>query len=672
MAEAEDVLVDAARHASAAALDLWRRHEARIPGRPQVLLTDCRARLALLVEGVLGVALEIRTAQAPAPMSWLARRLRGAGADGAHNRPLPASDGRAVYLPAALDASAGEGETPSRYALLALLQALRCTRGSAWRLPACGSPLVLDLFVLAEAAAADHALRALLPGWQAALDRFYADRAAVLAQLRPRNPAQAEILTRYRGLLGGDLQARVPQTRSADEALGWARDEARRLADRGGRYRSWLVDEVVGRLLAPEAAPDAAPDAGRTPGEGAPRPARTTTMPRRPRARAASADEDDAQPGPWMVQTSQPHEHAEDPLGLQRPQDCDTDGAIAGLADSLAELESARLVRTPERAGETLVGPDAPPRLEGTGHRAETRHAIEYPEWDYRLAAYRSRAARLHVVRAPAPPSPWADAVLARNQATLREIRRRFGALRPHRHTFKHLADGDDIDCDALIEERTERRAGLSPPGAVYQSRRPAPRRLGLLLLLDASGSTEAWVADALRVIDVEKEAALLAACALDAAQIEFAVLAFSGEGPGGVCATRIKDFDEPWSEAATARLAALAPDRFTRMGAPLRHAAALLSRRPLDLRLLLLLSDGRPNDCDHYATRYGIEDTRQAIAEARLQHIDPYCFTVDPEGGAYLPHLFGPGRYTVVRRPQQLTQAFIDWLRAAARRALR
>lgn len=117
-------------------------------------------------------------------------------------------------------------------------------------------------------------------------------------------------------------------------------------------------------------------------------------------------------------------------------------------------------------------------------------------------------------------------------------------------------------------------------------------------------------------------------------------------------------------------RISAIEPDRYTRLGGAVRHATALLARRAADSRLLLLFSDGKPNDCDRYASAYGLEDARQALIEARMQRIDPYCLTVDREAGSYLPHLFGAGHYTIVRHAQQLPLAFVDWLRGVARRA--
>src|SRR6185369_16797557 len=94
--------------------------------QPRLLLADCKPRLALLIEAVLGRRVAIRVAEPPAPVSWVARRLRRDIL--AHTCPLalPANDGQAIYLPAAIDA--GPDHTALEYPLLALLQALRCAR----------------------------------------------------------------------------------------------------------------------------------------------------------------------------------------------------------------------------------------------------------------------------------------------------------------------------------------------------------------------------------------------------------------------------------------------------------------------------------------------------------------------------------------------------------------
>lgn len=105
-------------------------------------------------------------------------------------------------------------------------------------------------------------------------------------------------------------------------------------------------------------------------------------------------------------------------------------------------------------------------------------------------------------------------------------------------------------------------------------------------------------------------------------------------------------------------RVQALTPGHYTRMGAALRHATARLVERPNRNRLLILLSDGAPNDVDHYEGRYGIEGTRVAIQEARRQGIALFGITVDAEARNYFPYLFGRGGYAIFPQVFHLTKA--------------
>lgn len=665
MPEPEELLIDAARHATVALRGVWRRHAPHAAAAAEVRLADVRQQLQLLVEAVLGRAWPIHAAQPPAPLP-LARRLWSRVAPPpAAGEMLPGNDGTAIYLPPLLPLAAAP--PPDACSLHALLQALRCERGSA-AFGHLGTPLERDLFVAAETAAVDLRLRALLPGWRCALDALYATARAALWR-KPITGQALAVAVVYDRVLGGAAAELARPTASA--AFAWAREEAQRL-DAGGsrRYRAWLADAVTGRLLRADAAASlrAAGASATAPADDAA--ARTAELARRPRVRESRDDEDDATPGMWMVQASEPQQHVEDPLGLNRPEDSADDADAQGAAESLAELEEARLVRTPGRVCELLLGDAAPPAAGPVMDvPAAAIAGIAYPEWDYRQGNYRQRAVGLSVVRAAEGPQAWVADALGRHDGLIRDIGRRLGAIRPDRQRLTRQFEGDEIDADALTRERSERRAGVAPAGAVYQLRRPAARRLGLLLLIDASASTDAWVADGARVIDVVKEAALVAAGALAGTAAEFALYTFSGEGPAQVQVSTVKRFDERWDIAGQRRIAGIEPDRYTRLGAALRHAVVLLAARRVDHRLLLLLSDGRPNDCDLYAGRYGIEDARQALVEARLQQIAPYCLTVDQAASAYLSTLFGAGRYTVVSRPQQLPLAFVDWLRQAARR---
>src|SRR5690606_7003185 len=115
------------------------------------------------------------------------------------------------------------------------------------------------------------------------------------------------------------------------------------------------------------------------------------------------------------------------------------------------------------------------------------------------------------------------------------------------------------------------------------------------------------------RTIDVEREALLLVCEALDGLRERYSVVAFSGEGPARVTLRQIKSFAESYSTEVARRIAGLEPERYTRAGAAIRHASAMLMREAVQHRLLLILSDGKPNDMDEYDGRYGVEDMRQS-----------------------------------------------------------
>jgi nitric oxide reductase NorD protein len=262
----------------------------------------------------------------------------------------------------------------------------------------------------------------------------------------------------------------------------------------------------------------------------------------------------------------------------------------------------------------------------------------------------------------------WGAGVRRERAALLALVRRRFERLRARRQRIGRQPDGPDLDIAAVVEAHADRRAGHTGDERLYQTVRPERRDVAVALLADVSGSTDSWVSGSRRVIDVEREALIVVAHALEALGDPFAIYAFSGEGPARVDVRVVKSFHEHAGGAVDRRVAALHPERYTRMGAAFRHASARLIQQPARHRLLLVLSDGKPNDVDRYEGRYGIEDARQAVAEARLQGLHPFCLTVDREAPAYLPRIFGPGAYTVLRRAHTLPQALVDVVRRLIR----
>jgi nitric oxide reductase NorD protein len=243
-------------------------------------------------------------------------------------------------------------------------------------------------------------------------------------------------------------------------------------------------------------------------------------------------------------------------------------------------------------------------------------------------------------------------------------IRRRFETLRAQRTVLRRQLDGEEIDLDACIDALADVRAGAASPERLYQRLPPAQRDIAAVLLIDVSGSTDGWVSAHRRIIDVEREALLLVCVALQDLGEPYAVQAFSGEGPHNVTVRPLKKFEEQFDDEIALRIAAVEPERYTRAGAAIRHATAQLMRRSAGHRLLMLLSDGKPNDVDHYEGRFGVEDMRQAVLEARTQGIHPFCLTIDRQAPDYVPHVFGAHHYAMLPRSELLPTVLLDWMR--------
>lgn len=686
MAEAEDVITDAARHATVYARALWRRHRPAPAGPAPLQLADVAQRLDLLMAAVFGRSFALRVAQPPPAPSWIGRLLLRHQLPPVHHA-FPATDGRSIWLPATFALVETDALATGRFRTLALLQAMRAERGSADQLPRDAPPLERELYLLLEARAAEQALAQLLPGLAPALATLRREAlqqrprpGAFSASLQPLEELARAVLAPDGGgaFIGAlppglapilfALPATPLQVRQQAQALSAALGGTVVSAPKGTRllWRDWWM----GELRAPPASTRTAAhpgDSGDDNGAADPGKPRSAHLSRRPEVREEVDEEDGDQPGAWMVQTAQPQEKAEDPMGLQRPTDRDETTASEEFADALSELPEARLVSAPGKPKEVLLSDDPPEtrhRGARTGRPDDAPDRRHYPEWDWRLGAYRDPGATVLLLAAPSGPQQWVEDTLQARRGMLHEIRRRFELLRAQRVRLRKQLDGEDIDLQAYTESHADFRAGLPMAQRLYQTERRSRRDMAVMLLVDVSGSTDGWVAADRRIIDVEREALLLVCIALGGMADPYSVLAFSGEGPQAVVVRSVKDFGERYDNTVAQRIAGLEPEHYTRAGAALRHASALLMAQPAEHRLLLLLSDGKPNDIDDYEGRYGVEDMRQAVTEAKLQGISPFCLTIDRQAASYLPAVFGPHHYALLPRPELLPSVLLDWLR--------
>ena len=286
---------------------------------------------------------------------------------------------------------------------------------------------------------------------------------------------------------------------------------------------------------------------------------------------------------------------------------------------------------------------------------------FHYDEWDYLIGDYRRAWCRLREMPlADGGPDFVADTRRVHAEL-LAQVRRQFQMLKPEQYkTVKPLADGETIDLDSAIEALVDRRAGQTLADKVYSRRDKHDRSVAAVFLLDMSASTDDKIKapdgegeTQRRIIDVEKEALVLMADALEALGDAYAVYGFSGYGRDQVDAFVVKSFDEPYDRRVQGRIAAMEPHRSTRMGPVIRHAAAQLGRQDARLKALILLSDGYPQDFDYGQDRkskdYGLQDTTKALQEARLKAIHTFCITVDPSGHDYLRDMCPDRQYLVI-----------------------
>jgi nitric oxide reductase NorD protein len=278
---------------------------------------------------------------------------------------------------------------------------------------------------------------------------------------------------------------------------------------------------------------------------------------------------------------------------------------------------------------------------------------IHLPEWDWRSQSYREAFCCVQPMLAKnAEPAELPESL----RRPAKRLQRQFSALKPLKQWHKRQLDGDELDLDACLEREVQNRRGQ---GAIDQKlfRRcqQSQRDLACLVLADVSLSTETYINNQQRVIDIARDGLQLLSEALQASRDPFALFAFSSRRRDHVRFHHLKGFDETYTSTIRGRIQALKPGFYTRMGAAIRQATKLLGARHEQQKVLLLLTDGKPNDLDRYEGRYGIDDTRMVVQEAIKAGLTPFFITIDDEASEYLPYVFGSHNYVVIRDPAQL-----------------
>jgi len=275
--------------------------------------------------------------------------------------------------------------------------------------------------------------------------------------------------------------------------------------------------------------------------------------------------------------------------------------------------------------------------------------AFLYNEWDHRRRHYRKHWCVLREIDVHPDAEPFVARTLNKYRGVLAQLRKTFEALRGENRLLKKQINGDDIDFDALVEARADMKSGMELSERLFTKLHKIERNIAVMFMVDMSGSTKGWINDA------ERESLVLLCEALEILGDRYAIYGFSGMTRKRCELYRIKRFDEPYGDDVRARIAGIRPQDYTRMGVTIRHLTKLLNDVEARTKLLITLSDGKPDDYDGYRGEYGIEDTRMSLIEAKRAGIHPFCVTIDETARDYLPHMYGAVNWTLVDDVRQL-----------------
>jgi nitric oxide reductase NorD protein len=321
---------------------------------------------------------------------------------------------------------------------------------------------------------------------------------------------------------------------------------------------------------------------------------------------------------------------------------------------------SRRGTRRARTVALTTVTAAIPERAEVAAQEGTT-----YPEWDVHRRRYRPDWCT--VVEAEPGPEELYPLLVPDTRALRRPLARLGMELERRRRQLQ----GDEIDIDAVVAGRVDARAGKAADEALYIDTLRRRRDLAVLILMDISGSSGEPSAAGATVHEHQRSATASLMVALHEHGDRVAAYGFRSQGRTAVRLVPVKRFGEPLGALAMHRLGGLVPGGYTRMGAAIRHGAALLEHGGgTTRRLLLVVSDGFAYD-HGYEGAYGEADARRALAESRRRGTGCLCLSIGAGTDVdALRRVFGSTAHAAIPRPELLSGVIGPLFRAALKSA--
>lgn len=397
--------------------------------------------------------------------------------------------------------------------------------------------------------------------------------------------------------------------------------------------------------------------------------------------------------------------------GVQLPIDQieATESDMLARANSLQKVQRESLRKQREQLSRRLQIEKSSVGLSASRNE-EVLGSYRYDEWDYLNGKWLRNWCLLHEYSLSEEHVGDSAALKRAIRPHVKSVRKLFEQIRPAgMKRVRRQFEGDELDISATVDLRVDCRSRVSSDERVYSRRDRVHRDVATVVLVDLSASTDSPINSQVtgesrnrdqefesqdlrdpyfdderlnsplhsnpfkdarqeperRVIDIQREAVLLLATSLDSIQDMYAIYGFSGYGKESVEVYIAKEFNQPLSEHRMAAIASMEPKRSTRMGPSIRHSTSKLLATGAAMKVLMIVSDGFPQDCDYGPDRasheYGVQDTAMALREADSKGVKNFCVTVDLAGHDYLRRMCRKDRYLVIDELESLPIALND-----------
>jgi len=282
---------------------------------------------------------------------------------------------------------------------------------------------------------------------------------------------------------------------------------------------------------------------------------------------------------------------------------------------------------------------------------------LSFPEWDYKKNAYKKDFCKLYPERLTSKSMGFYEETIKNHKVELVVLKKILSNINNRLQQKRKQYEGAELDLDAVTDFYTDIIAKTTPSENFYIDKRKISKELSILILIDLSLSSDGYV-QGKRILDLEKEIAVLFGEILHQENVDFSIAGFYSNTRNHTTFQTIKDFDADW-QIGKQVIGSAEAIGYTRIGTAIRHATSLLSDRKNPHKWLMILSDGKPNDFDRYEGKYGVEDVKQALKELYALNINAYAYAIETNARHYLPNMFGANHFQIISSPSDVVAAF-------------